>query len=242
MDGCEEGVWLATGKLVRGHGQSCRVPECPHGMMGSVGFFDEFPPSPPPAPTSPSPRASSFPPRQPWTGPPEGGLGGFVPWNLVLLGSENAVVVLRHFEAFPTGLLFELVSAPVSGTAVPSTRPAPLARKAAARTRPPRRLNAPRLGVRFADGHSAASGTFRTLADQRASDEPYLHGFIDAFGGGSLLRRTFWLWPVPPPGRLTWFATWPAIGVDEVSVEVDASILTTAASAAVFLSDEWLVP
>jgi hypothetical protein len=43
---------------------------------------------------------------------------------------------------------------------------------------------------------------------------------------------SFWLWPLPPAGPLTWHATWPDRGIDETSITVDASDLAEAASQA----------
>ena len=53
-------------------------------------------------------------------------------------------------------------------------------------------------------------------------------------GGGSMgtYRLGFWLWPLPPPGPLTWVSEWPDLDLPENSVEVDATILEAAASEA----------
>ena len=43
---------------------------------------------------------------------------------------------------------------------------------------------------------------------------------------------SFWLWPLPPPGPLTWVGQWPDRNLSESVVEVDATILEAAASEA----------
>ena len=43
---------------------------------------------------------------------------------------------------------------------------------------------------------------------------------------------SFWLWPLPPPGPLTWVGEWPDRNIPESSVEVDATVLEAAASEA----------
>lgn len=167
---------------------------------------------------------------------------------MVLVRSESAVAALHHFEAYPTGLRFELVTAAPVDAYDPLIRPRPpglasLAPQEGRRRPPPGsptsllRPDTPRIGVRFADGRTAASGTTPTA--EEASDRPRFHGF-GGLGVGTVFRRTMWLWPLPPPGPLTWFFTWPWLDVDEVSVEVDASVLEAAGAEAAFLSDEYL--
>lgn len=190
---------------------------------GSVGFFDEFP-LPPPAPT-PDHHAHSVPPR---------GVGGFVPWRVVLYRSKNAIVALRHFEAFPSGLLFELVTVSPPGAYDPLQPSSPPTSEVVVQWR----RTAPRLGVRFADGRGAASGSGAPTT-QQTPERPQLQG-LGGFGKTTFFWRAFWLWQLPPPGRLIWFATWPGMGIDEVSGAVDASILTVAAAEAMYVSDRGL--
>jgi len=49
---------------------------------------------------------------------------------------------------------------------------------------------------------------------------------------------SYWLWPLPPPGPLTWVASWAEVGSTETTVEVDASVLEEAAASAEQLWNE----
>jgi hypothetical protein len=146
-----------------------------------------------------------------------------VPWRIVLVRAERAIVALRRFEAFPTGLLFELVTVYPPGAYEPLQPAGDPGSEAVVRWR----RDAPRLGVRFADGRSTASGA----RPPAASEGPRLQG-LGGFGKTAFFWRSFWLWPLPPPGPLTWLVTWTGGGVEEASAEVDASVLPAAAARA----------
>ena len=42
----------------------------------------------------------------------------------------------------------------------------------------------------------------------------------------------FWLWPLPPPGPLTFVVEWPALGIAETRAETDATAVVEAAASA----------
>ena len=179
-----------------------------------MSFFDEF--EAPPQPPMPAPRT-----REPWEGPSDGVIGGWVPWRLVLARAEKAYAVLRNFEAYPSGLGFDLV------TYFQEEPRGPRERGMHMMARP----DGPRIGVLFADGRKAATGSNPSTAPAQGPGDPQQPVLRPRGGGGSLgkWQMSFWLWPLPPPGRLTWIGAWPDVGTDEVSVDVDASVLEAAA-------------
>ena len=179
-----------------------------------VSFFDDFPQPPPPPERVPRPP-------KPWDGPPGGTIGGWVPWRIVLVRSDEAYALLRDFEAFPSGLHFELVAQFNDDTA--RTGCGPLHRR--------RGIEAPRIGVRFADGRKTATGPPRPQEPDGDPAYPLLRSGGGS-GGGGRSRVSYWLWPLPPPGLLTWVSIWPEMGIGETSVEVDASVLSDAAAEA----------
>jgi hypothetical protein len=181
----------------------------------SVSFFDSVPRPP---------RPPEIPRREPkpWDGPPAGWIAGWVPWRIVLLRSGDAHAVLRDFEALPTGLQFSLVT---------TLRRDPMAHRG---------HHAPffapgeqgmRLGVAFADGRKAVAGLDMNRETSRDPSQPVLRPGGGG-GSGSTYRLSFWLWPLPPPGPLTWVAQWPEHNLAENSVNVDATVLAAAASEA----------
>jgi hypothetical protein len=185
-----------------------------------MSFFDDFPRPPPP----PEPERRI---RQPWEGAPEGVIGGWVPWRVVLVRSDRASAQLRDFEAFPTGLRFELVAYWKDAEA---TRP--IGRRH--RMRDPEAL---RIGVRFSDGRKTASSEWFNHGDEGDPAHPVLRPGGGGGGAGEW-KMSYWLWPLPPPGPLTWVSSWPEVGATETSVEVDASVLEEAAAASEKLWDD----
>jgi len=51
-------------------------------------------------------------------------------------------------------------------------------------------------------------------------------------GGGSEWRQRLWVWPLPPPGPLTFACEWPAAGIELTLVETDAQLVIDASERA----------
>jgi hypothetical protein len=86
----------------------------------------------------------------------------------------------------------------------------------------------PRFGIGFADGR-------RAVADRMGSHEGRPDIALTSHGSSASDRRwtgRMWLWPVPPPGPLTFAFAWAEQGVQETTVEVDAATLAEAAGRA----------
>ena len=156
----------------------------------------------------------------PWVRVPEGWIGGEVPWQIPLIRTPNAYGVLRHFEAFAEGLRFSLVTL-VRGDRDELTLP--------------RRLSAAGLSldVHYSDGRTSKPDP--VYAQDRSDDGTdvwlvWLGGHGD-HAGRELWKEVqdWWLTPLPPPGPLWWTATWPEVGAQGTSIEVDASGVQDAA-------------
>lgn len=52
-------------------------------------------------------------------------------------------------------------------------------------------------------------------------------------GGGGMWDTDYWLWPLPPEGRLGFSIEWPSEGVARSRVEIDAAPLRAAAARSV---------
>jgi hypothetical protein len=85
-----------------------------------------------------------------------------------------------------------------------------------------------RFGVQFSDGRKATTlgRAFRGIERGEPSDPILMQGG----GGGSdgNWESEFWLWPVPPPGRVTFVVEWPSEKIEETSHEVDAALFRDA--------------
>jgi hypothetical protein len=155
------------------------------------------------------------------SGLPPGMIGEFVPWRTVLIRSDDAYAAVQDFEAFPSGVLFELVLRLKDRNPDPSTRRHTVLRDPTSF----------RLGVRFSDGRAGASERF---ADQSRELRPKEVLLFPRAGSGHPheYRQAFWLWPLPSAGLMRWISVWPAMGLGEQTVDADASELVAAAESA----------
>lgn len=91
-----------------------------------------------------------------------------------------------------------------------------------------------RFGAQYADRRRVAISDFPV---DRPSAERGADGLVlrPMLGGGGRFHRhwDFYLWPLPPRGRLTLVADWPAEGIPETYTELDAGEIRAAASRAV---------
>jgi hypothetical protein len=203
-----------------------------------MAFFE--PPQPVP---EPSPPAAYGPPI--WTGPSELLLGAWVPAQQLLAKTESAAVVLRGLCAYPNG--FEVqVSFLSRPPQTPQLHQQFFTRYQAG--------HGPRFGFEFSDGrrvgHSTEHGGFDVPKDDNGiPTEPVLLP-RGGGGGGGEWKQTFWVWPLPPPGRLVLHFDWPDQKIPDTSVELDGREVRQAGENAVelwssgrtLLPDEAVVP
>lgn len=186
-------------------------------------------------------------PRQPvWAHPPDDVLAGVVPVELVLGRSPSTVVLLSGVRAFPVGLGMKL-GVRVRGRigrrdlhAQVFDGPYTDATDAA--------WQAGRLkwGFKLADGRRVTNVDVNPLMEQPNQDhhrphdaddwawEPD-HPVLSGGGGGGSPRssdRDYWLWPLPPAGRLRVVCQWPARGIELSVHDLDGEPFLQAAARA----------
>ncbi|MEV6305432.1 hypothetical protein AB0M02_38880 [Actinoplanes sp. NPDC051861] len=202
-----------------------------------MNFFDRFPPprTPEPAPAHTRPR---------WM-KPETTLGAAVPAEVLLARSETTAVGLGGIIAYPNGFCLTLTM---------------LMREEDRRGRlfhlafHPELLDEEspgpeflRLGVQFADGSAAANfgdhpfdspSGFPSDFPSDFPEEERTGPILTRDGGGGGGRRydmSYWVWPLPPAGPVTFVCQWPAHGITEATAEVDGQLIRDAAARAVEL-------
>lgn len=150
-------------------------------------------------------------------GPPEGWVLPTVLPAVRMLGrSDNARVALVGLWCWPEGVSMDLQL---------------MCREL--RTGTPGDHWAFRFGAQYADRRRVAVGDHpldrRTTI--QSSDGLVLRPTIG--GGGKFHRHwSFYLWPLPPKGRLTLVVDWPAEGIAETYTELDAGEIRSAAARA----------
>src|ERR1019366_80319 len=93
----------------------------------------------------------------------------------------------------------------------------------------PRRPGGPfRFGIGFSDGTKATDMRFgrpgRAGPGQRVLRPQGGHG------GGRRSNLGFWCEPLPPRGPMSFVCQWPAMGVDEAALQLDARLVLDAAA------------
>ncbi|HVM06821.1 MAG TPA: hypothetical protein VM345_00025 [Acidimicrobiales bacterium] len=193
-----------------------------------MAFF-EPPPSPPPEP-EPEPV------RFPWMRP-EDVLGAVVPVNFVLARTEEVAVAVWGITVFNDGFefsvaclaktrqrhrlrmhQFELMHQVRAGGAIPD--------------------EFLRFGISCADDTTVTNlrpgfdwGT-HTADGDHTSPSAAQRVLMPGGGGGSDRQwtQTYWCWPLPPPGPVTFVCEWPAFGIGETRHEIDSGPIREAAS------------
>ena len=188
--------------------------------MSEDDFFGPVPELPPEPPRRVQPD---------WFGPPSGTLPGVVPLELVLARSALAAVCITRVSAYPTGFAFDLLT--VSEADAGEDLDPHLMGMHRHRARAGGVDTRLRLGVQFSTGAKATNiGAAPGFAGRDEKPEaPVLH---PQGGGGApgSWRAGFWVWPLPPPGPLTFVCEWPAASISVTRHEIDAQlVLDTAA-------------
>jgi hypothetical protein len=174
---------------------------------------------------SSEPGWAAIPPE--WLGPGHGVLPGYLPDRLVLFRTPDVVMTVGRFDVYPTGieLTLELMLRAEdddgwSHLPWEARRPLP----ASDHEIPDELL---RLGVIYADGSTWSNLDAVPRSLDEAPPAPVVFGRGGGGGGGSWSMR-HWLWPLPPPGPLTFVAEWPRFATGECHATIDAARLLAA--------------
>ncbi len=170
----------------------------------------------------------------PW-GRPERVLGAPLSITFLLAQSDAAAVQVQHLTAFPTGFEFQVVAYAVLTEEVNVWDPMfGLAGLRGREGRDPYDLadDVLRLSVEFSDGSRAHN--LRPPMDPRPGETRYLepgHGGAVRSEDGTVWTAdsTFWVWPLPSPGEVTFVCEWPEFGIEETRRHIDAQSILDAA-------------
>jgi hypothetical protein len=91
-----------------------------------------------------------------------------------------------------------------------------------------------RFGVGFADGRKATNLEQRHGLDEGPAPDPPVLRLVRWEGYDRLAWEVdVWVWGLPAPGPLAFVCEWPARGIPESRVEIDAGLVLEAAARAV---------
>ena len=184
-----------------------------------MNFFE-----PPPPPERPEPQFE-IPERKPWWGAPGNELGAVAPLRAVLARTDQVAVAIVGVTAYTTGFSMTLAVRSRSSLGGEGFDPMFGLSYGHGATQlgtelPPELL---RFGVQFADGSKAT--TLGSSVPWSLEEEPTSPILSPAGGSGGDFEWTqeYWLWPLPPPGILTFAIEWPSKGIELSLLEVDAA-------------------
>jgi hypothetical protein len=187
-----------------------------------MGFFDDLP-APEPAP----PRR-----HQSWE-PPEAEFPGTVPLDTVMLGrTDQVAVAVTGLSAFSNGIEI-FVTARIRPSAGHADEHLPGGPRDLAASR-----RSFRFGMQLSDGSKVAgsAGGGRPDRDHEPAG-PVLYMFAGGGAPHSFISR-WWSWPLPPAGPLEFVCEWPAFGIAETWVGIDAQLILDAAQRSIRLWPE----
>jgi hypothetical protein len=176
-----------------------------------VSFFE--PPSPP---KEPAPRR-----RPPWHGAPENELGVTVPLRFVLVRNDELVLAVVDAVAYSAGFSFRVALRVRPEAEFDPHTFFPM------RARPTE--GGLRLGIAFADGRKTANG-FPPTRGETGPPEIVLAPGGGGGGGGRSFELRYWVYPLPPPGPVTFAVEWLGRGIGELTHEVDSAPIRDAAA------------
>jgi hypothetical protein len=193
-----------------------------------MSFFDDTD-----VPSPPAEEDEYVPPE--WFGPPRDWVGGVIPVELIVGQTEKAAVYLAAMVVYPTGVSMTIEAITrewTDFTVFDIARPGGSEPDA-------ERL---RLGIAYSDGRKATrlggvpgATAYAGVAAAEDPPDPERDLLMMPGGGGASGRHShqdYWVWPLPPPGPVTFVCEWAALEIAESAVELDGSLIREAAERA----------
>ena len=138
---------------------------------------------------------------------------GMVPAGTLLAGrSDRAAVAITSMAAYSNGFEFAVTRLVRPGT--PGWDEEPVTAQS--------RFE---VALRLSDGREVSAGRPPVGTGPAG---PFLR--MNGGGGSSHYNQTrWWAWPLPPPGPLEFMCQWPAMGISDARVSIDAGLILDAA-------------
>jgi hypothetical protein len=174
-----------------------------------------------------------------WAGPPPNEVPGSVPGTHLVARGGGAGIVVDGIRAYSTGWSLTLTlmhRSPIGpfdlvvpfGPVIPSEHlPAGMTTEMFE--------GRMRFGLGFADGSRVRSDMMYGVFSRKGKPDGPVLWPCGGGGGAQSWGSTLWCWPLPPEGPIRMVAQWPAMGIEERSLEIDSAEIREASQRAVQL-------
>jgi hypothetical protein len=192
----------------------------------TVGFFNELPRG------DRTMRAQA--PRPPWVAPPGDELPAALPAPIMLVRTAHTVVALTEILVYSVGVEFTLTGR-IRMAEVPDRWP--LSMFSGGAPGGPLPDDVLRFGLQLADGFKLTNLDSQVGRHDPATEPQHPVMRPTKANTDSPGRYDFrqWMWPLPPPGKLTVVCEWPSRDIPETRVKLDANLILNAAKQVVRL-------
>jgi len=170
--------------------------------------------------------------RRRWRGDSDDTIGVPVEFAEILARTEELAVCVCGLVAFPAGFIVNVVAL---NRLDPPKEPTNLFGHGPGF--PPGGASMFRFGIGFSDGSKV---TDAMRFGRRGQAEPGERVLQPRGGGGGGRRSSagFWCAPLPPPGRMSFVCQWPARGLEESTLQLEAQLVLDAAARAIAIWPE----
>jgi hypothetical protein len=183
----------------------------------------------PPAATPGSEVDFRPPPHEDWLGPPRTAVPAVVPAERLIARAGEASVWLGCLWVYPAGVEFEVfVDAEDEWSDLDPFDDARFRGPKIGDPSPDRLL----IGFEFANGARVTTAGDGPVWTRDSEEESPTLMSRSGRGGGGHWQRKYWLWPIPPPGRLQFVSEWTAAGIPLTRSDLDSAAIIDAASRA----------
>lgn len=166
-----------------------------------------------------------------WEGPPVAVVPVSIPIERVVAENAEATVYLASVSAYPAGFKFDVFV--VIADEESELDPFDWGHQTLAQRTgeiPPGQL---RIGFLFADGSKATNTGryFRWYSESgKQPDAPVMFERGSDGGEAGRWHSSYWVWPLPSPGKLEFLCEWPEAGIPLTRQEIDAQMILDGAA------------
>lgn len=150
-----------------------------------------------------------------------------VPVEGAIARSDSAAIFLSALHVYPAGFAVEIFVVARGGMELD-----PFSHRPDRRARAEGQIGAGvlRLGFSFADGSKVANTSVgsRATGEDGAPSSPVMAP-RSGRGEEDEWSQTYWVWPLPPPGRMEFVSEWPAAELPLTRIELDSAPIIAAA-------------